>query len=182
MTIVLTVLSKFELRSCNQKENIQPWSHTYTCLVRIRRNLISIMCVRTHVYILYSIDFDFNIHTPTAMSTFIFFQFKTSIYIYVYVYMNCETYKRTRPVILSVENDSEIEADQARTYRLIIHILSFLLYWKETLLLLVFNWYCLFSILKYEDKIKRNEFQLSCMFFVFKTYDNIRRVCFRVKI
>jgi len=24
MTIVLTVLSKFELRSCNQKENIQP--------------------------------------------------------------------------------------------------------------------------------------------------------------
>jgi len=55
--------------------------------------------------------------------------------------MNCETYKRTRPVILSVENDSEIEADQARTYRLIIHILSFLLYWKETLLLFVFNWY-----------------------------------------
>lgn len=123
--------------------------------------------------------FERGIYLPKAMSTFIF-QFK-----HLYMFNSIVRHKRTSPYrcIGGGENDSEIEADQARTWRLIIHTLSFsfVLRRKETLLLLVdVDEEIVVCLELWKKKHQRKKRRICTFFFLAKKArkfqcDNIRR-------
>lgn len=147
----------------------------------------------------YRVDFDFNAHTYRCPRQWVLSFFNLNISIYICVCMFNWIVRHTKEQgRIRVLNDSEIEADQARTGRLIIPVLSSPLSWEEKRNIIIItsttttachtSWYmflfCLSLIL--EEKHQKKDIHLPSFFFreinKEEEHATISGVCFRVKI